>query len=196
MQPEADRRVQSEVSIGRVILAGALVIVGAALLAILVITFVWFLNSRFGVEASLVTTAGLGAIAWIVKSTWESRREHRRVLAKDKQDQYFEFMEHLLKVFDAGKGDGPLDPDFLREVNRWGFRLILVGSDDVVRAWNNLRQVGAAADDKYAALNSADALILAMRKDCGHRTFLTSFDVLSVFLNDAASHRSGLVGKK
>ena len=81
----------------------------------------------------------------------------------------------------------------IEEFCKWSLRLTLLGSDEVVRAWNAARRHGASAQEGaagIAVLKEWGKLWLAMRKDCGHSdTKLTVSDVLASFVNDIDQYR-------
>ncbi|SRR5258706_13531228 len=181
------------------------------LLLILVALFViaigiWSLVQYTGLQASLLWTTIIGAAAWLIRSNVERRREYERLLADRKREHYLQFLEFLSKfvgppqsnesnqsVTDTTRHNSPVP---LEELRMWSLRLTLIGSDDVVEAWNVARG-GSANDskqvDSFDNFRNWGRLWLAMRKDCGHMdTQLKVADVLASFVNDIEQHRTRL----
>lgn len=179
--------------------------------AILIIGTIWTLVNFIGLQASLIWTALLGAIGWAVQSSIRQKQEYQRLLADQKRLQYFEFLD-FLNEFIGRPGGGTAPPvgtepgqnaDRLLQLRRWSLRLTMIGSDEVVRAWNQARMSGiieptsqGRIDQEQQTLSLFRAwggLWLALRKDCGHfDTTLTVPDVLASFVNDIESYRSRL----
>ena len=163
------------------------VLILVVLLAILV-AVIWLLMSFVGLQASLLWTAIIGAVAWAVRSSIERKQEYQRLLAEQKREHYLEFLDFLNRFVgcaDASRhsADGAvveprsttISPD---EFRKWSLRLTLIGSDEVLRAWNAAR---LAPPDGTSANQSADMLrgwgrlwLEAIPKPdiCGVRTML------------------------
>lgn len=167
-----------------------------ALLALLGIVgaSIWALVTIVGLQGSLIWTALAGFIAWAVKQTIEQQKERRRLLAAEKREQYLKFMDFMNEFF-TSTGQGATEdasPERLRELRRWSLHLALIGSDDVVRAWNKVRLTGAS-NEGTETLRLNGQLWLAMRKDCGHHdTSLSVSDMLAAIVNDVELHRDKL----
>ncbi|MFP7721419.1 hypothetical protein [Lysobacter sp. A3-1-A15] len=161
---------------------------------------IWSLVQFAGLQASLLWTAIIGAAAWAIRSSIEQRREYQRLLAEQKRKHYFEFLDFMSKFIDTS-GDGrppqlkrkPDQPVSLNEFRMWSLRLTLIGSDEVVKAWNHARLNETDAEDPLGVLKRWGRLWLAMRKDCGHPdTQLGVTDVLGSFVNDIEKSRAQL----
>lgn len=172
--------------------------------AALVVATIWGLVNLIGLQASLIWTAIIGAMGWAVQSSVRQKQEYQRLLAEQKRLQYFEFLD-FLNEFASASLESPesTSPERLLQLRRWSLRLTMIGSDEVVKAWNQAKGVGLIdtnrqrADDQetrtLAILSAWGGLWLAMRKDCGHfDTKLTVFDMLASFVNDIESYRSRL----
>lgn len=175
-------------------------------LAVLLVLVSWGLIRLAGLEASLLWTAIVGAIAWAIRNSIEQKREHLRLLAETKREHYIEFLDFINSAIARNKVDEsagaaernnqPVLP--IEEFRKWSLRLTLVGSDEVVQAWNDARLGGAIASkegDAVAVLKGWGKLWLAMRKDCGHSdTKLKVSDVLASFVNDIEQYRDAVDG--
>lgn len=161
---------------------------------------IWLLVHFAGLQASLLWAAIIGAAAWAVRSSIEQKREYQRLLAEKKREQYLEFLD-ILNHFIGEGPEGAAQPNekfSILELRKWSLRLTLLGSDEVVRAWNSAR---LAIPDEQAesvgisGLKKWGKLWLAMRKDCGHLdTQLQVSEILSSFVNDIEQHRTTLDG--
>jgi hypothetical protein len=170
-------------------------VLGLVLLAGLIALFVYVLP-KVGLEASLMWTAIIGGLGWLISTSSERKAEYRRILAEEKRKLYFEFIDFLLSVMamsESGK-DVELNKE---EWRRWSLRLAMVASDDVLRAWNHIK--GQAVDPADENRESAEVLkpwgklLVAMRKDCGHAdSAVKPSDLLSVFVNDVHLYRDTL----
>jgi len=162
----------------------------AALL--IVVVALWALARYGNLQASLVWTALFGGIAWLIRSNVEQKREHRRLLADRKREHYILLLEFMARFFNAGDLGSSEQPKIApAEFRQWSMHLTLIGSDDVVRAWNNARRISEQTPDE--AMRAWGKLWLEMRRDCGHfDTKLGVTDVLASVVNDAEQLRSYL----
>jgi hypothetical protein len=166
-----------------------------ALVGVLVIGVgaIWALVTLVGLQASLVWAALVGGIAWLVRTEVEKKRELTRLLAEQKRKQYVEFLDLFLQFTRKDQAEPP-SPEKYRE---WSMRLILLGSDEVVKAWNVVRNLGdgglsdeqASEEQKRANLirmmRAWGTMLLEMRKDAGHPdTKLVKSDVFETFVNN------------
>jgi hypothetical protein len=98
---------------------------------------------------------------------------------------YFKFLEFVLSFSSTvkeGKKEFEATQEQLDELTRWSLKLGLIGSDEVVKAWNAFRKnAGSATGTKLFAPMAG--LLAAMRKDCGHYgTTLTPLELLSLMI--------------
>ena len=173
-----------------------------ALLLAFVVLAIWGLVHFAGLQASLLWTAVIGAIAWAIRNSIEQKTEHLRLLADKKRAHYVEFLDFINRFVGQSKlptesqhpGQGAGEAtEALEEFRKWSLRLTLIGSDDVVRAWNAVRKDAAEAQGTAAGITVLKGwgnLWLAMRRDCGHAdTKLKVSDVLASFVNDIDQYR-------
>jgi len=172
----------------------------------IVIAAVWVLVHLVGLKASLIWTGLVGAAAWAARTMVQRKQEYRRLLAEQKRQQYYEFLEFMNGFFTIGDEEqDPADlndPERLRELRLWSLRLTMIGSDEVVRAWNSVRlaNIASSGEDEEAARRRVVEMMrgwgkvwLEMRKDCGHfDTSLTELDMLSSVVNDINDYRHEL----
>ena len=143
----------------------------------------YLLVKAVGVEGSLVWSTLIAAIGWIISEHISRKREHQKLLAEQKREMYFKFLDFVLTFTNAVReGDEEVEatPEQLNEMSKWSLKLGLIGSDEVVKAWNAFRS-GAGTGDGTQMFAPMAALLAAMRKDCGHYgTTLTPIEMLGL----------------
>jgi hypothetical protein len=165
-------------------------LIGLVMILAMFVGGVWGLTHLVGLHASLIWTAVVGGVAWLIKLGVEQQKDRRRILAAEKRDQYLQFLDFLNETFSVTGEPEAIrrsdDPAKLRQLRRWSLRLTLIGSDEVVKAFNVLR----LGQTKHSSVLSVwGNLWLEMRKDCGHHdTKLTIADVLKSIVNDLDEH--------
>ena len=128
---------------------------------------------------------------WNVKS--EVSKHDSMESSQSRRKVYEEFMTSLFKHLDHTTSSGQVSKRTEQELQgvfrNFRTRILLVGSDDVVRAFNdwdvysNRPQTSEAGQDLLAA--TAD-LVITMRRDLGYpKTDLKRIEILAVFLTDA-----------
>ena len=154
---------------------------------VLVAAFVgafYLLVRTVGIEGSIIWSTLVAGIGWLISEHISRRREHQKLLGEKKREMYFEFLEFMLGFLvdvRENKEEAQATPDQLTEMTRWSLRLSMVGSDEVVRAWNDYRAI--AGDEGGDVFTPIARLLSAMRKDCGHYgTTLTPLDMLAVII--------------
>lgn len=162
---------------------------------------IWSLVQYAGLQASLLWTGLIGAAAWAIRSNIEQKREYQKLLADRKREHYLQFLEFLAGFIDTSGEDSGKKVNNPRlkktvsteELRMWSLRLTLIGSDEVVSAWNRARQGQVDSDQPLGIMKNWGKLWLAMRKDCGHfDTKLGVTDVLASFVNDIEMNREYL----
>ena len=151
------------------ILLAVLLFLGAAIAAM------YFAVQWLGLQAAIAWAAFIGLALLLVRIEQQRKREQERVLADRKREQYFELLELLRKCFYS---QDPVQAARRQkqELEKWSLRLTLVGSDQVLDAWHDFCRLSLdeleedeeeEEDDLFAA---QVRLIMALRRDCGHRT--------------------------
>ena len=151
------------------------------------------------VQAALFTFLGAFAI-WLIRATYESRREERRRGYEHRRDVYLKLLSTFQSIFALGRTEGatPTD-DMVEGLREASGKLYLEASDDVFRAFRKIlsyAQEGAAADPEekqdfgLRMVHGLGCFMLAMRKDVGfRRTTLDEHDYLRQLLNDYDDHK-------
>jgi len=131
----------------------------------------------------------------------EQRREYQKLLADRKREHYLQFLEFLSRFMGTSEEElvtqtqkpGEKETVPLEELRMWSLRLTLIGSDEVVKAWNDARLGHGDPSIPLGIMKNWGKLWLAMRRDCGHLdTKLSVTDVLASFVNDIEEGREYL----
>lgn len=148
---------------------------------------IWFLTTRVGLENSLLWTAILTGFGWLIVDSIRRGREHERLQADQKREMYFQLLDFTLSALKEVRGGAKaneveevIDID---KLTQWNLRLALIGSDDVVRTWNDFKSQSTGDHNPQNVLEKFAALLKAMRQDCGHfSTGLEHQDLLALII--------------
>jgi hypothetical protein len=173
---------------GAWIALGVLVVVlGAALYGV----FVWFDSVSAQVKVPLVTGVAtvLVALITVVASRYIDRRQQiQQAIRERKLPIYERFVSELLQAFQSGP-DAPESGasdllaaflDFSREVVVWG-------SDEIVTTWSSYVtswRTAVTEQQRVALTLQLEDLLVAIRKECGHKGPLPPHALLNLFIND------------
>lgn len=143
-----------------------------------------------------VIALGGGAIGWFLKTKLEARRREEELLREERARLYIEVLMPFIRLF-GNKAENASEQVVEEmqsvEYRRICYRLMLLGDDDVVSAWNRLwgyiyeiERDGAKGNVKVL-LRFGDVLH-AIRRGIGSRgTSLTSEDMLRWLIKDIDS---------
>jgi len=164
----------------------------------------------FGAVATPLLVAVLGALGWRLRTRIERQIDLERKLRDDRIEIYSHILEPFIVVFmsDAAWKSDPKNKNrdkndlgarqiLSLDYRKTGFRLALLGSDGVVKAYNELMQYFFAApegkaDEKHVVgmLERIGTLLLEIRKSMGNETTtLDRWAMLEWFITDARKHR-------
>lgn len=142
-----------------------------------------------------------GLIAWVVKSRLEEIRAAQERLASDRRKLYAELLDPYIRIFATTKdqGSGPQGKARMQEIEkqitsvayrRSALEVVLIGSDEMVDAYNNLMQrfykgqTGSSAES-LQTMQLLALLLLAIRKSLGNSaTRLDEWDMLRHMITD------------
>jgi hypothetical protein len=186
-----------------IIVSGILFTISIIFLILIAITGIFAVSNDIIV---VLLTAVFGGFGWIFKSEYDKRREIDKQKYETRMEQErltFETRrqtyEDILKIFiDALAQRGAhMDEAALRnDMMRAGFKLNIYGSDEVIRAYNNFRQLGAQQPPNPIALLVEFArLLIKIRKSTGFpdsslneeqilRSFIIDYDNQSRSIDD------------
>jgi hypothetical protein len=114
------------------------------------------------------------------------RQEVEAELRSKKVPVYEGFIRNYVNLMMSGS-DGRSDDDetaaFIREFSE---KMTIWGADEVLKLWATFRrQGGQPSSDPLALMTLFENVMLAMRRDLGHKNKgLVSHDLLSLFVND------------
>lgn len=164
-----------------------------------------------GSIATPILVTLLGAIGWSIRARLQRRIDLEEKLRQERVDTYNKILEPfiiLLMTEEAWKKDPKnKNKDKNTETEKmWlsldyrktSFYLSLIGSDDVIRSYNDLMQYvfhidqnqGSQAVDVQKIASLLGSFLLSIRKSMGNeKTDLDEFEMLEWFMKDAQSFR-------
>jgi len=134
-----------------------------------------------------------GVIAWFIKSNIEEFRAIEEKLRKERRNIYVQILDPYIRLFADIKVKGP--DEALKRITSYDYRktafeLNLFGSDEVVRAYNNLMKHAYEVEttgiqDPKEMMRLWGKLLLEIRKSLGNKkTKLDEFDMLRAMVKD------------
>jgi len=134
-----------------------------------------------------------GIITWFIKSKIEELRAIKEKLREERRNIYAQILDPYIRLFADLKGKGPNEA--LKRITSYDYRktafdLNLVGSDEVVRAYNNLMKHTYEAEatgnqDPKEMMRLWGKLLLEIRKSLGNKkTRLNEIDMLRAMIKD------------
>lgn len=157
------------------------------------------ITGTFAVSNDIIVvllTAILSGFGWIIKSEYDKRREINRREHETRMEQdrlTFETRrqsyEGIIQPFIDALVGGPANinvEELKSQFMRAGFKLLIYGSDDIIRAFNNYRQLGLQQPPNQIALLVEFArFLITIRKSTGFPvTNLSEEEVLRTFIID------------
>jgi len=155
----------------------------------------------------------LSAIGWRIRTRLERKMELEDKLRDDRIEAYNKILEPfvILLMTDAAWKSNPKNRKKNKnkiaqqqmlslEYRQQGFKLSLVGSDEVLKSYNNLMQYFYSMEDSKLenedikkVMSLLGKFLLEIRKSMGNKmTKLDNWDMLEWFLNDARKYRKGV----
>jgi hypothetical protein len=140
-----------------------------------------------------ILTFGFTAYAWLLKSEYDKRNELERLTFESRRQTY----DRLLQPFiDAMGSPGTLvnQTNLKKQMTEAGYKLIIYGSDDVIRAFNQFRRSGQMQPPEPLRLIAEyGKLLYTIRKSTGFPdTKLKVEEILRSFINDYDVHASNI----
>jgi len=144
------------------------------------------------VAASIIAAVGtisVSVISVTVGKYYERKLSIEQELREKKIPMYNGFVEFLFKVLMSDKiGKRMSEKDMMTYFMKFTQELIVWGSDEVVNLWSNYRRYFVneeKVDTSYYTMFELEKLLLAIRKDTGHKNKgLNKGDLLGLFIND------------
>jgi hypothetical protein len=143
----------------------------------------------------VILTLGGGAIGWFLKSKIEAKQRLEDSLRNESAKVYLDILMPFAILFtDLSKKsqEETLKQIKSKEYRELSFKLILIGSEDVVRSWNEMwGMVYAIEGKKTPDIDPASILLafgnvlLSVRKSLGHsKTAMENKDMLRWLIKD------------
>jgi hypothetical protein len=119
---------------------------------------------------SAVVAIVVPVVTLILQRSWDRQRTIEEQHRASKIEIYQEFMAFWFGVLMRSKGSKPVTEDEMHDfVVKFTQKLILWGSDEVVREYSEFRKFSGQGHDVLKMLTKFETLIKAIRKDLGHR---------------------------
>ena len=136
-----------------------------------------------------------GGVGWYFRARWEASRKQQEKLRDERASVYMEILDPFIRLFHDLSPQGQkktLEKIKSLESRRSAFRLVLVGEDDVVHAWNQmwrtLYEIEREGGDNVVILKSFGNVLLEIRKSIGgSKTKLNEPDMLAWLITDIDS---------
>ncbi len=136
-----------------------------------------------------------GIITWVIKSKIEELRELEEKLREERRNIYAQLLDPYIRLFADLKGKGPevaVKKITSYDYRKTAFDLNLFGSDEVIRAFNNLMKHTYEAEatgkqDPQKMIRLWGKLLLEIRKSLGNKkTKLNEVDMLRAMIKDVS----------
>ncbi len=140
-------------------------------------------------------TVGVGVVVWYLTSRVESIRREKESLQDERRKIYSQVLEPYIRIFAGAKKPTETKKAISSitsfEYRRASFELTMIGSDDVVRALNEMMQFSYRMGDGGSSASPEDllrywgGLLLAIRRDLGNKgTKLSEVDMFRSQIKD------------
>ncbi|GIN38467.1 hypothetical protein [Heyndrickxia oleronia] len=144
-----------------------------------------------GIFTVLVT-----ALSLVLTKRYEFNKQIKEQHQLKKVPIYEEFLEFWFKILlSSTTGKKITDKDMMIFISEFTQKLILWGSDDVIKEYGNFRDYfktvgGENRVTSFDSLKRFENLLLAIRKDAGHRNKdINQLDLLRLFINDIDKYK-------
>ena len=139
--------------------------------------------------------ASLTALGWYLRSHWESLRREREMLQSERRRVYLQVLEPYIRAMTGLKSQQE-NKKAAKQITSFDhrralFEINILGSDEVIRAFNDMMQYFYGMEENHpeetsgGALEHLGSLLVAIRRDLGSKkTELTAMDMLKSQVND------------
>ena len=133
-----------------------------------------------------------GLISWYLKEKSEKYKLHREKLIEEKRSNYIKILEPSIRALAGIRNvkDQKIANELITSFNyqKTVFELMMFGSDDVIKAFNNLQQYvykNTNSINSKILLEKLGSVVLEVRKDLGNKnTKLEPLDMLQAVVRD------------
>lgn len=150
---------------------------------------VFFKDLQKEVAAAIVaamTTVVVSVVSVTLGKYFERKMNIEQDQRKKKIELYEKFIEILFCIINNQRTRKALsEKEVLQALLEWTQKLIVWGSNDVIKQWNVVRlQLGETVDAPVGNLFELEKLLIAIRKDMGFSGTYKKGELLSLFIND------------
>lgn len=151
---------------------------------------------RFATLGPVVLSVVGALIGWWLKSRTEEMRVIQEQLKEQRRKVYSDILDPYIRLFsnlNAQGSEQAVNTITSYDYRKTSFEFSLVGSDEVVKAYNDLMQYSfkseaAGTQNASAMMRHWGTLLLEIRKNLGNkRTKLSNLDMLSPMIKDIES---------
>ncbi|MEG3158225.1 hypothetical protein ACKVMH_10105 [Lysobacter zhanggongensis] len=141
-------------------------------------------------------TAFVSVVSIVLGKIYESRIAIQKELRERRVPAYEGLLNFLFRVFMGAKiGKAPTEKELVKFLVEYNHQMMVWGSDAVLSEWSTWRKLlqessNTEGADFVPAMYQYEKLILAVRKDLGHKNVgIEPGDILGLFVNDLDKHR-------
>jgi len=134
-----------------------------------------------------ILTLGFTAYTWLLKSEYDKRRELERLTFESRRQTYDTLLQPFIDTFSSISTGNPINQSNLnQQMTEAGIKLIIYGSDEVIRAFNSFRTVGQIQPpNPHQLIVEFGRLLLTIRKSTGFpETSIIIEEILRSFIVD------------
>jgi hypothetical protein len=175
------------------LIIGFIIIAGILIGLWYLITNFWRLLMSLQKEVSVAIIAAVSTVFVSVFSvTVVKYYEHKRMIDQELRQKnipiYEGFIEFLFKIWHQQHGKELSDKEMQKFVTEFNQKLIIWGSDDLIKQWSNYRKRCINVEEgskNFEIMFDLEKLFLTIRKEIGHKNKdIEKGTILSMFIND------------
>lgn len=142
-----------------------------------------------------ILTIGFTGYAWMIKSEYDKRRELERLTFESRRQTYDTLMKPFIDTFASiSAGTSVNQANLNRQMTEAGNKLIIYGSDEVIRSFNQFRNIGQLQPpEPNRLIVEYGRLLLTIRKSTGFpETEINIEQILRSFISDYDANKANL----
>jgi hypothetical protein len=133
-----------------------------------------------------MTTVVVSVVSVTLGKYFERKMNIEQDQRKKKVELYEKFIDILFSILNTQRTKkASSEKEVLQSLTEWTQKLIVWGSNDVIRQWNVIRlHLGETTETPVGNLFELEKLLIAIRKDVGFSGTYKKGELLSLFIND------------
>ncbi|WP_350343973.1 hypothetical protein PRVXT_000338 [Proteinivorax tanatarense] len=174
---------------------GFLLVIGLIVVFIYLLVLIWssFKGLQKEVAAAIVAAVAtilVSVFSIVIAKLFERKRAIEQELREKKIPMYEEFIKFWFKVLMSEKTEAKQlsEKNMVVFFSEFTEKLMVWGSDEVVKKWSNYRRLYVSdklKSDSVNAMFEFERLLMAIRKDMGHKNKdIKKGELLGLFIND------------